>query len=95
MSIMLIEDENECRQIYARKRIIFNCHTEVVEDNKQSILQQLQERHGEIIKTLSSLSDFKLIKFTASSGRLVLGFGQAYDINAKITEIKPVTPKKP
>jgi putative heme iron utilization protein len=51
---------------------------------------KLKERHGNVIDTLSALSDFKLYELTPVSGRYVKGFGQAYKVDAQLTQAIPV-----
>ncbi|MDH3693784.1 MAG: pyridoxamine 5'-phosphate oxidase family protein [Gammaproteobacteria bacterium] len=85
-SIMLIEDEQNARQIFARTRVIYECTAQFVarDNNRWSpILEQLQDRFGEIILTLRELSDFKLFHLTPERGTFVKGFGQAYRLEGE------------
>ena len=47
-------------------------------------MQGLGERHGEIVDTLRRLADFQLFRLTPDGGVFVMGFGQAYAIDAQL-----------
>ena len=84
VSILMIEDESECKQIYARKRLTFDTRAELVERNTEAWQQgvnALQNRFGDIIENLSQLGDFNLYRLVPESGRYVKGFGQAFEIS--------------
>lgn len=83
VSFMLLEDELNCKQIYARKRLSYKANAQVItrdSNNWTTAITGLQSRFGEIIDSLSSLSDFRLFRLTPSTGRFVKGFGQAYTV---------------
>lgn len=84
VSIMMIEDESESKQLFARKRLTFDAAAVVVnrdtEQWKQAV-EQLQGRFGEIIEGLSQLQDFVLFNFKPENGLFVKGFGQAYQVS--------------
>ncbi|MCX7597208.1 MAG: pyridoxamine 5'-phosphate oxidase family protein, partial [Fischerella sp.] len=57
-SVMLIEDEGKTEQIFARRRLIFDCTATLIgreTDTWQEIVNQFHARFGEIIEVLSSL----------------------------------------
>jgi len=84
VSILMIEDESECKNIYARKRLTFDTRAELVEKQTQDWSQgveALKARFGEIIDNLSQLGDFNLYRLVPESGRYVKGFGQAFVIS--------------
>ncbi len=92
-SILIIEDEKNTPQIYARARLSFQCITDEVPPGVSEFdeaLGKLKEIHGAVITTLSSLADFRLFKLTPQSGRYIKGFGQAYEIDSLLTQVKPV-----
>jgi putative heme iron utilization protein len=43
----------------------------------------MESRHGETMGYLKELVDFDLFKLTPSEGRLVLGFGRAYQVSGE------------
>lgn len=84
VSIMMVQDESEAKQMYARKRLTFDTKAELVEKQStdwHSGIAALKARFGEIIDNLSQLGDFNLYRLTPESGRYVKGFGQAFEIS--------------
>ncbi len=83
-SIMMIEDEDNAKQLFARKRLTFDAVANVVardSEQWQQVVAQLRDRFGEIIDGLSQLEDFVLFNFKAEKGLFVKGFGQAYQVS--------------
>ncbi|MCK5813259.1 MAG: pyridoxamine 5'-phosphate oxidase family protein [Cocleimonas sp.] len=83
-SILLIEDEKDCRQIFARKRLSYSCYATVVEKkeaNYEGLLDQFDARFANMIPLLRTLPDFILFKLSVESGSFVQGFGQAFKID--------------
>jgi len=81
LTLMLIEDESKSQKMFARKRLTLFCKaTQVQRDDGryEKIIDGLKDRHGEIISTLSSMSDFRLFALNPQNARMVLGFGEAY-----------------
>ena len=84
VSLMMIEDEESSKQLYARKRLTFDAQASVVERETElwtQVIGQMQERFGEIIDGLSKLQDFSLFNLKAENGLFVKGFGQAYQVS--------------
>ncbi|HHF3040769.1 heme utilization protein HutZ [Vibrio diabolicus] len=84
VSLMMIEDEESSKQLFARKRLTFDAVANVVErdtDMWQQVVGQMKERFGEIIDGLSQLEDFVLFNLKPESGLFVKGFGQAYQVS--------------
>ncbi|MGR5349851.1 heme utilization protein HutZ [Vibrio mediterranei] len=84
VSLMMIEDETESKQLFARKRLTFDAVATTVErdsDLWHQIIAQMRERFGEIIDGLSQLQDFILFNLKAEQGLFVKGFGQAYQVS--------------
>ena len=84
VSLMMIEDEESSKQLYARKRLTFDAQSSVVERETElwtQVIGQMQERFGEIIDGLSQLQDFSLFNLKAENGLFVKGFGQAYQVS--------------
>jgi putative heme iron utilization protein len=85
VSILFIEDEVKTKQIFARRRLSFNCTAKLVEresEKWQQIVDKFQIRFGELISTLRSLPDFRIFQLTPKNGRFVIGFGAAYNISS-------------
>ena len=83
-SILFIRPESECRNLFARERAVLSCSVkEIPRDDEIFIdrLQALQDKFGEVVNVLRSLSDFHLFALRPESGRFVIGFGRAFTIN--------------
>jgi hypothetical protein len=81
VAIMLIADEQETRQIFARTRASYRCVAEVVAREDvvyPQLLDVMQARFGEVVGVLRGLGDFVLLRLKPVSGRFVMGFGQAF-----------------
>ncbi|MDF2388817.1 pyridoxamine 5'-phosphate oxidase family protein [Nostoc ellipsosporum NOK] len=84
VSVLLIEDEAKTDQIFARRRLSFDCTATLIERETATwnqVVEQFQERFGEIIEVLRGLADFRIFQLTPSAGRFVIGFGAAYHIS--------------
>jgi heme utilization protein HutZ len=84
VSLMMIEDEDSSKQLFARKRLTFDAVATVVERDSemwQQVVGQMKDRFGEIIDGLSQLEDFVLFNLKAEQGLFVKGFGQAYQVS--------------
>lgn len=83
-SLMLIEDEATAAQLFARQRLTFQCQATPVARHSlewNQVMAQYRDRFGPIVELLESLPDFQLFQLTPTSGQLVLGFGQAYELS--------------
>jgi len=84
LSFMLLEDEQDAKQIFARHRLTYKAHAEVISRESESwalAIPALEARFGEIVTNLSGLSDFRLFRIEPQKGRYVRGFGKAYTVN--------------
>lgn len=82
--VMLIEDEGQAKNLFARKRITFNCRVEQVATDSAEyplLLDQMELRLGNTMSLLRSLSDFRLLRLVPVEGRFITGFGKAYEID--------------
>ena len=83
VSLMFIEPEEQCEEMYVRTRLIFECSTQLIERKTEKWNLQIPiflKKFGDIINILESLSDFKMFCFSPVSGSYVKGFGKAYTI---------------
>lgn len=86
VSLMMVEDEANSRQLFARVRVTFDATAQVVERNSdlwREVISQMEHRHGEIVSGLTQLQDFMLFRFMPEKGLFVKGFGQAYPVSAQ------------
>jgi len=85
-SIMIIRPESESPNLFARERAVFCCNVKEIRPNAEiytTRLNMLQDKFGEVVSLLRSLSDFHLFELQPQSGRYVVGFGRAFTIDVK------------
>lgn len=86
VSWMLIADEQDTRQLFARKRFICKGQAQVIDRSEkvfETRLNQMKETFGEIIDLLSGLDDFHMMRLTPETATYVRGFGQAYSLSGE------------
>lgn len=84
VSVLFIEDESQTKQIFARRRLSFDCDPDLLTRDTPEwleIVDKFQEKFGEIIEMLRSLPDFRIFQLIPTKGRFVVGFGAAYQIS--------------
>lgn len=95
-SVMFIRLESESRNLFARERAVFSCHVQEIAHDApvyEIQLQALQDKFGDIVGVLRSLSDFHLFALVPETGRYVAGFGRAHTINVSNNTVSPILPK--
>lgn len=83
-SVLIIEDEGEAAQSLARKRLTFPCaahHIPREDAGFAPLMSRLKEKFGGVMAHLETMTDFQLIRLAPARGRLVSGFGQAFDVD--------------
>ena len=97
-TLLFIEDEDKCVQIYARRRLQFQCATRRFDQNTpewQTLIPKFSERFGEIIDTLSALPDFQIFALEPLGGQWIKGFGKAFNFTGRIDgDATHLNPKK-
>jgi putative heme iron utilization protein len=81
VAVLLMEDEQEARQLFARTRATYRCEAQVVARDDALfplMLDALENRFGNVVSLLRGLGDFVLFRLQPQSGRFVMGFGQAF-----------------
>ncbi|MEH6652305.1 MAG: pyridoxamine 5'-phosphate oxidase family protein [Motiliproteus sp.] len=94
-SLMFIANEADSRNLFARQRLTYECRAELVAASDscyQPQLELLQQQCGDVVKLLRSLPDFRLFRLQPISGRYVIGFGKAYDIDPVSGRVNAVGP---
>ncbi|WP_415900283.1 HugZ family protein [Neptuniibacter sp. QD48_11] len=95
-SVMFITDEEQSQNLFARERLIFSCLSERVdnqEDAYQSMLDDLEEKFGNVVGMLRSLPDFHLFRLKPQQGRYVVGFGKAYVVDPSSGSLEHISEK--
>lgn len=83
-SALFIDDEAQTLQIFARRRLSYDCAANLLEREKedwQAITQQFKDRFGNIVEIMKGLSDFRIFRLRPQAGRFVVGFGAAYEVD--------------
>lgn len=84
-SVLFIEDEAKTTQIFARKRLSYDCSGTLLPRGSEqwdAIAQKFSERFGNIVDVMIGLPDFRIFQLIPKSGRFVMGFGAAYDVDS-------------
>ncbi len=96
ISLLIIEDQSESRNQFARRRIIWQGRVEVVTRNVElfkTVMQLFRDRFGNFIDIIEPLQDFHLFQVSPHSGRFIRGFAQAFQLSGddlnEITHINP------
>jgi putative heme iron utilization protein len=82
-SVLLAADEAATPQPFARRRLTFTCTAQPVArgtPEHAALFAALREKFGPTLDVLAGLPDFDLVRLVPTAGRLVLGFGAAYDV---------------
>lgn len=91
-SVLMIEDEAETKEIFARRRLSYECVAHALPRDTgqwQGLIARFEERFGGVIGMMKDLPDFQLFCLTPQAGQFVLGFGAAYRVNGdNLNELK-------
>ena len=95
-SLMFIEDESKVANIFARRRLTYQCSAEPVNrdsDKWSKAMVIFFDRFGKFVDTLITLPDFQLFRFVPLEGNYVTGFGKAYTLSGNslnlISQVRP------
>jgi heme iron utilization protein len=95
LSILFIENEKDADQLFARKRLTFDCQADVIERDSREwtkVMDIFEEKFGDVVEAIRPFKDFKMFCITPTSGLYVKGFGKAYRISGKeLKDVKQVT----
>lgn len=89
-SVLFLEPEEDVVNLFARKRVSFNCRVQELAKDDECYEQQLNRMEaafGETVSLLRSLNDFHLLQLVPVSGLLVVGFGRAFVIDPEQQKI--------
>ncbi|MBU6228485.1 MAG: pyridoxamine 5'-phosphate oxidase family protein [Cyanobacteria bacterium REEB459] len=93
VSVLLIADEAQSAQIFARQRLTYQCTVQPVPRDSalwSRVSDRFLDRFGDIIETLLSLGDFQIFQLSPRGGRFVMGFGAAYEVDPnRLSQLKP------
>ena len=83
-AFLVIEDEADAQNIWARKRIKFNSELTEIErktDVFEAVCDVFASRHGPTMGLIRDFTDFHLLQLRPADGVMVLGFAQAYRLS--------------
>lgn len=83
VEVLLLEDEADVRQPFARTRVSLACAAVAIERENvrgQVLLERMESVFGGIVSLLRGLPDFHLFLLRPEGGRYVAGFGKAYQL---------------
>lgn len=81
VEVLLLDDEAETRQPFARQRVSLSCSVEEVAPDtarSEAMFALMERRFGGMVPLLRGLPDFHLFLLKPYGGRYVAGFGKAY-----------------
>ena len=84
ISLMMVEDEQDSRTLFARKRLTFDANPELVTRDTPAWvagIEALHQRFDDTVLGLSQLADFHLYRLVPIKGLFVKGFGQAFAVS--------------
>ena len=90
VSVMLLQAENDTKQLFARKRLSFDAEARTVERDSTRWIQVMDlfaVKFGDIMDLIRPLQDFTLFRLVPRSAVYVRGFAQAYAIEASQLEL--------
>lgn len=88
VAALLVQDEQDCTQIFARERLSLDLLVRQVPVDAAQFplwMSHFEQRFGDIIATLKSLPDFVLFELTVQKAVYVRGFAQAYEFEEGLT----------
>jgi hypothetical protein len=84
VSLLLIESEESCRNLFARRRIVLWGEARTIERDSPlftRVIAEFERQFGGIIKVIEPLQDFHLFEIKPVSGRFVRGFAEAFEMS--------------
>ena len=99
VSVLFIEDEGNTKNLFARRRLTYNCTAQLIERGSERwsvILQGFRDRLGEFVDRIKPLEDFRMFRLLPYQGHYVKGFGYIYHISGSdLNQIQQVKPDSP
>ena len=86
-SVLVIENEDTAREVFARRRLTFRCTAEPIERHSSHwdrVMDRFGVQFGEVIEFIRPLEDFVLFALRAESAVFVEGFAQAHRFEGEL-----------
>ena len=91
VSVLIYNNEITAANPFAIPRLTLYCHAQQQPlSNYHALLDIMGEKLGNTVSVVRQLTDFCLFQLTPHSGRLVAGFGKAFNITADATSGQPM-----
>ena len=93
LSILIVTDESQSDQIFARNRVNWNVSYNRLDKNidyYDKALGLMTDKLGSTIQMLANLQDFHLFELVPKSGRLIIGFGKAFNLDGMTIDATPI-----
>lgn len=94
VSLLFTEDESQCVQPFARKRVTIEAMVSEISRDEEAFLHAIErfKAHfdSELVTSLTQMGDFHLFKLSPLSGSVVMGFGKAYRLNEQLEVITQI-----
>jgi hypothetical protein len=94
VSLLFVEDESQCVQPFARKRVTLEATVREVggEDEHfgRAIERFCAHFDPELVTSLTQMGDFHLFKLSPKSGSVVMGFGKAYRLDENLEVMRVI-----
>lgn len=94
VSLLFVEDESQCTQPFARKRVTIEAVASEVARDENSYTMAIDRFRAhfdsELVTSLAQMGDFHLFKLSPQSGSVVMGFGKAYRLNERLEVMKQI-----
>lgn len=84
-SVLLIEDEAQTQEIFARRRLTYECTATALPRETEewhALIDRFEQQFGNVIGLMKGLPDFQLFQLQPQAGQFVIGFGAAYRVNS-------------
>lgn len=82
VDVMLIDDESQTPNLFARQRARFVCHAfNIGNEGHDEVFELFGAAFGASMINMLRGLDFSMFELTVHEGRYVAGFGQAYDVD--------------
>lgn len=82
-TFMVISDESQSQNIWARHRLKFQATVSEVpraDERFETACDDIRSAHGPVMDLIRNFSDFHLFEITPKTGVFVSGFGAAFDV---------------
>ncbi len=93
--LMIIRDEAQSQNIFARERIIIEANAELLDrSGTENVLDMMEVELGGTVALLRQLPDFMLFKLSAVNARYIAGFGKAFQLDLQHRKLAHISAEK-